>query len=381
MLPLIMMAQWGEMDIPISKDNRYSRKRILNNLIKNMVCVDGGLLEVDDSTRVKISTFYIGKYEVTQEEWWAVTGHNPSASHADKSYPITDVSWYDCQNFIQELNKWTGLYFRMPTEAEWIFAAIGGNNSRDYRYAGSNMLETVAWFADNSKFEVQRVGEKQPNELGLYDMSGNVEEWVYDWYGKQNWSSSDPTGPLSGSYKRLKGGSVAYIDRSLAHLSSGYRSPESRSWYGGLRLAMSEKPERVHFDVPDFTNGENQVYPIPTKSKDPNMLFHGETPVYDVAEYMPEFPGSAVALFEYLSRNIKYPVVAEENGIQGRVVCQFVVEKDGSITDVRVVKSVDPSLDKEAQRVVKSMPRWIPGKQNGSAVRVKYTVPVTFRLQ
>ena len=102
---------------------------------------------------------------------------------------------------------------------------------------------------------------------------------------------------------------------------------------------------------------------------------------FDVVEEMPQFPGGPSALFEYLSKNIKYPVVAEENGVQGRVIVTFVVERDGSITDVKVVKSVDPSLDKEAQRVVKSMPHWIPGKQNGSAVRVKYTVPVTFRLQ
>ena len=106
-----------------------------------------------------------------------------------------------------------------------------------------------------------------------------------------------------------------------------------------------------------------------------------ETKVFDVVEQMPQFPGGPNALFEYLSKNIKYPVVAEENGIQGRVIVTFVVERDGSITDVKVAKSVDPSLDKEAQRVVKSMPHWIPGKQNGSAVRVKYTVPVTFRLQ
>ena len=106
-----------------------------------------------------------------------------------------------------------------------------------------------------------------------------------------------------------------------------------------------------------------------------------ETKVFDVVEEMPQFPGGQAALLEYLAKNIKYPVVAEENGVQGRVIVTFVVEKDGSITDVRVVKSVDPSLDKEAQRVVKSMPKWIPGKQNGSAVRVKYTVPVTFRLQ
>ena len=105
-----------------------------------------------------------------------------------------------------------------------------------------------------------------------------------------------------------------------------------------------------------------------------------ETKVFDVVEQMPSFPGGPQALMEYLSKNIKYPVIAEENGVQGRVVVTFLVERDGSITDVKVVKSVDPSLDKEAQRVVKAMPHWIPGKQNGAAVRVKYTVPVTFRL-
>ena len=106
-----------------------------------------------------------------------------------------------------------------------------------------------------------------------------------------------------------------------------------------------------------------------------------ETKIFEVVEQMPSFPGGDAALMQFLSKNIKYPVVAEENGIQGRVIATFVVERDGSITDVKVVKSVDPSLDKEAIRVVKSMPKWIPGKQNGSAVRVKYTVPVTFRLQ
>jgi len=106
-----------------------------------------------------------------------------------------------------------------------------------------------------------------------------------------------------------------------------------------------------------------------------------EEKVFDVVEQMPQFPGGDAALFEYLSTHIKYPTIAEENGVQGRVIVTFVVERDGSITDVKVVKSVDPSLDKEASRVVAGMPKWIPGKQNGSAVRVMYTVPVTFRLQ
>ena len=105
------------------------------------------------------------------------------------------------------------------------------------------------------------------------------------------------------------------------------------------------------------------------------------TKVFDVVEEMPSFPGGQGALMSYLASNIKYPVVAQENGVQGRVIVSFVVERDGSISDVKVARSVDPSLDREAQRVVKSMPKWKPGKQNGSAVRVKYTVPVVFRLQ
>ena len=103
--------------------------------------------------------------------------------------------------------------------------------------------------------------------------------------------------------------------------------------------------------------------------------------VFDVVEEMPHFPGGNGALMAYLNGNIKYPVVAQENGVQGRVIIAFVVERDGSITDVKVARSVDPSLDREAMRVVKSMPKWSPGKQNGSTVRVKYTVPVQFRLQ
>jgi len=107
-----------------------------------------------------------------------------------------------------------------------------------------------------------------------------------------------------------------------------------------------------------------------------------EEVIFVVVESMPEFPGGQQALFKYLSENVKYPVIAQENGIQGRVICQFVVNKDGSIVDVEVVRSGgDPSLDKEAVRVIKSMPKWKPGKQRGKAVRVKYTVPVNFKLQ
>ncbi len=135
------------------------------------------------------------------------------------------------------------------------------------------------------------------------------------------------------------------------------------------------------FDVKGNDEAAGEVLKAKEVIAQPEPPKEEETKVFDVVEQMPSFPGGPSALMQYLSSNIKYPVVAEENGVQGRVVCTFVVERDGSITDVRVIRSVDPSLDKEAVRVVKGMPRWIPGKQNGSAVRVKYTVPVTFRLQ
>ena len=135
------------------------------------------------------------------------------------------------------------------------------------------------------------------------------------------------------------------------------------------------------FDVKGNDEAAGEVLKAKEVIAQPEPPKEEETKVFDVVEQMPSFPGGPSALMQYLSSNIKYPVVAEENGVQGRVIVTFVVEKDGSITDVRVVKGVDPSLDKEAQRVVKSMPKWIPGKQNGAAVRVKYTVPVTFRLQ
>ena len=135
------------------------------------------------------------------------------------------------------------------------------------------------------------------------------------------------------------------------------------------------------FDVKGNDEAGGEVLKATEVIAQPEPPKEEETKVFDVVEVMPSFPGGQAALFEWLSKNIKYPVVAEENGVQGRVIVTFVVERNGSITDVQVVKSVDPSLDKEAVRVVKAMPHWIPGKQNGSAVRVKFTVPVTFRLQ
>lgn len=144
---------------------------------------------------------------------------------------------------------------------------------------------------------------------------------------------------------------------------------------------MNTKTAIGALDVKGNDDANGEVLKLKEAVAQPEPKPEVENKVFDVVEQMPSFPGGNSALMEYLQQNVKYPVVAQENGVQGRVVVSFVVEKDGSITDVKVVRSVDPSLDKEAARVVKSMPRWIPGKQNGSAVRVKYNVPVSFRLQ
>lgn len=144
---------------------------------------------------------------------------------------------------------------------------------------------------------------------------------------------------------------------------------------------VDDEVETQHIDINTEDNDETEVViaaPVEI-AEEPEPE---EEEVFVVVETMPEFPGGQAALFKYLSENVKYPVIAQENGIQGRVICQFTVNKDGSIVDVNVVRTGgDPSLDKEAVRVIKSMPKWNPGKQRGKAVRVKYTVPVNFKLQ
>ena len=145
---------------------------------------------------VRVSSFRIGQTEVTQALWKAVMGSNPSDTKGD-NLPVDEVSWSNCQVFISKLNSLTGEKFRLPTEAEWEYAARGGNQSRGYKFAGSNNVDDVAWYEDNSGNSTHAVATKAPNELGLYDMSGNVKEWCNDWYG--SYSSDDQTNPTGPS--------------------------------------------------------------------------------------------------------------------------------------------------------------------------------------
>jgi formylglycine-generating enzyme required for sulfatase activity/predicted Ser/Thr protein kinase len=165
--------------------------------------------------QVILSSFHIGKYPVTQGQWKAVMGSNPSEFKKGDNYPVENVSWYYVQVFLQKLNAATGKQYRLPTEAEWEYAARGGNQSKGYRYSGSNSIDSVAWHSRNSD-ETHPVGQKSPNELGIYDMSGNVEEWCNDWYGDYplRGGQTNPKGGSSGSYRVKRGGSW----RSLAFL-------------------------------------------------------------------------------------------------------------------------------------------------------------------
>ena len=190
------------------------------------------------SHQVTLSSYMIGKTEVTQALWQAVMGTNPSRFKGS-NLPVEQVSWEDCQTFIRKLNAITGKNFRLPTEAEWEFAARGGNKSRGFKYSGSNTIDDVAWYDDNSADKTHPVATKAPNELGIYDMTGNVWEWCSDRYGSYSSSSQyNPTGPNSGSDRVYRGGCWDYGAWSCRVSNRINRDPTDPSSFLGLRLAL-----------------------------------------------------------------------------------------------------------------------------------------------
>ena len=225
----------------------------IKGVLFNMIRVDGGTFvmgatseqgsDAEDDEKpvhnVTLGNYFIGETQVTQELWQAVMGSNPSRFTGYLQRPVESVSWNDCQEFIKKLNQLTGKTFRLPTEAEWEYAARGGSKSQGYKYAGSNTIGDVAWYAINSSSTTHPVRQKQANELGLYDMSGNVWEWCQDWYGDySSGSQTNPTGPSSGSYRVLRGGGW-YNDAAYCRVSiRNYYSPESGGNDSGLRLSL-----------------------------------------------------------------------------------------------------------------------------------------------
>ena len=230
----------------------FSKTYTANGVSFDMMMVKAGIFTMGATSEMKdpypgekpthqvtlTNDYYIGKTEVTQALWKAVMGNNPSYFKGD-NLPVECVSWDDCQEFISKLNSLTGQNFRLPTEAEWEFAARGGNNSNHYQYSGSNELGDVAWYDGNSGDNTHAVATKQPNELGLYDMSGNVLEWCSDWDGDYSSSSqTNPTGPNSGSYRVSRGGSRRSLARRCRSSDRLSFTPDSSDDRLGLRLVL-----------------------------------------------------------------------------------------------------------------------------------------------
>lgn len=190
---------------------------------------------------VSLDAYYIATTEVTQALWQAVMkGWYVSDEWNTPTLPITDVNWYDCQEFIRRLDSITGMPFRLPTEAEWEFAARGGNKSKGYRFAGSDRVEDVSWSLSNAGFRKHSVGEKKPNELGLYDMTGNVSEWCSDWYGAYYLGTEpNPQGAKDGEWKVVRGGSFDNCEENSYLSRREYYAPYEAMNYCGLRLALT----------------------------------------------------------------------------------------------------------------------------------------------
>lgn len=218
-----------------------------------LVFIKGGCYQMGDTSgdgfdnerpvhEACIDDFYMGKHEVTQKQWTEIMGSNPSyfKDGGDK-YPVEQVSWNDVQEFIKKLNQKTGKKYRLPTEAEWEYAARSGG--KDEEYAGGDDIDGVAWYNKNSGSTTHPVGMKQPNGLGLYDMSGNVWEWVADWYGDKYYNGSpknNPKGPDSGQYRVLRGGSWNFTSGDARTTNRNWGNPGDSDNSGyGFRLVVS----------------------------------------------------------------------------------------------------------------------------------------------
>ncbi len=222
----------------------------VNGVSFDMIYVEGGTFmmgseaanaEEDEKPihEVTLSDFYIGEMEVTQQLWQLVMGNNPSVKEGN-NLPVTNISWDDCQTFVEKLSEMTGMHFRLPTEAEWEYAARGGRRSQGYTYAGSDVIDEVAWYEVNSNNKTHAVGQKQSNELGIYDMTGNVWEYCYDWhmpYSAQ--AQTNPMGATTGEKRVLRGGCYHYDSKNCTNTNRhSFYTPDKGGASTGLRIVL-----------------------------------------------------------------------------------------------------------------------------------------------
>jgi len=241
----------------LSGKKNKSQAKALDIFKNDMVFVKGGKFKMGCTEEQKrcdldqtpphpivLDDFFIGKYEVTQKQWELIMGDNPSDFRSCPECPVENVSWNDIQEFIQKIYNSTGILYRLPTEAEWEYAARGGQLTQHYQYAGSNHIDSVAWYRyDKNNKKLNPVGRKKPNELGLFDMNGNVDEWCADWYNADYYKSSitkNPLGPSAGNLKVVRGGSIYSDLPQWCNIS--YRMsqlPTEASTVRGFRLART----------------------------------------------------------------------------------------------------------------------------------------------
>ena len=254
--------------VSFSASGQKNKKFEVNGVTFEMVYVPGGTFtmgataEQDDDVwdwgkpvhSVTLSGYYIGKYEVTQAQWKAIMGKSPSWFTGDDNLPVEHVSWKDCQKFMKKLKELTGLNFSLPTEAQWEYSARGGK-SGGTKYSGSENVDEVAWYKGNSGGETHPVGTKSPNSLGIFDMSGNVEEWCQDWYDEKYYNYSpttNPTGPNSGSRRVRRGGSWIFNAGGCRVSSRDGSTPGYRGRGLGFRLCLSISEENFIQRIENF---------------------------------------------------------------------------------------------------------------------------------
>jgi len=245
----------GFIDLPEDNCNKVITGKTESNALKDkinieMVFVKGGSFEMGNKKdliinkhyKVKLNGFYIGKYEITQKIWTLVMGNNPSYFKGE-NLPVEQVSWHEVQIFLKKLNKLTDKKYRLPTEAEWEYAAKGGEKSKNFKFAGSNNVDEVAWYKKNSNKKTHPVGKKKSNELGIFDMSGNVSEWCGDWHSKDFYQGSylvNPQGPPTGIMKNTRGGFwISYGPSCNISERSGFVAKDAGSAVG-FRVALDE---------------------------------------------------------------------------------------------------------------------------------------------